>query len=161
MGGSAGTEDGGVQTAGGQNVSGRNEPGGVSAAPQEKAPVVVLRILPLPTEPLVINFGRNSNEFSAGTLKALDRLAIIMSQNPGAALTITGYTDSEGNYHYNRSLSRFRANMVKSYLLGKGVSGSGIKVVGMGSENPAESNATLEGRRANRRVVIELFPENA
>jgi OOP family OmpA-OmpF porin len=57
-------------------------------------------------------------------------------------------------------LSAERANRVKAYLVEKGVPDSKIKVHGMGPENPIESNATLEGRKKNRRVEIELGLQN-
>jgi outer membrane protein OmpA-like peptidoglycan-associated protein len=39
------------------------------------------------------------------------------------------------------------------------VPASKFKVYGLGPENPIESNATLEGRKKNRRVEIELSLE--
>jgi outer membrane protein OmpA-like peptidoglycan-associated protein len=57
-------------------------------------------------------------------------------------------------------LSAERANRVKAYLVQGGVPASKIKVFGKGSENPIESNATLEGRKKNRRVEIELSMED-
>jgi general secretion pathway protein A len=53
-------------------------------------------------------------------------------------------------------LSIFRANVVKSYFVGQGINPAKIKSFGMGSENPIESNDTIQGRRANRRIEIEL-----
>jgi adhesin transport system outer membrane protein len=57
-------------------------------------------------------------------------------------------------------LSAERANRVKTYLVERGVPALIIKAHGLGSENPIESNATLEGRKKNRRVEIELSLEN-
>ena len=56
-------------------------------------------------------------------------------------------------------LSAERANRVKTYLVERGVPASKFKVYGLGPENPIESNATLEGRKKNRRVEIELSLE--
>ncbi|MCP4366604.1 MAG: OmpA family protein, partial [Deltaproteobacteria bacterium] len=54
------------------------------------------------------------------------------------------------------NVSRFRANIVKSYLLGKGVDSSRIEAEGLGSANPVATNKTAAGRKANRRVEIEF-----
>ncbi|MGB5421448.1 MAG: OmpA family protein, partial [Desulfobacterales bacterium] len=52
------------------------------------------------------------------------------------------------------SVSEFRANIVKSYLVGKGVDPSRITVYGLGPKDPIGSNATEEGRSLNRRIEI-------
>ena len=74
-------------------------------------------------------------------------------------MVIKAYTDDAGSYAYNKKLSAFRANIVKSYLVGQGVSPKRVKAVGMGEEDPIESNRTATGRRANRRVEVELVAE--
>jgi general secretion pathway protein A len=70
---------------------------------------------------------------------------------------VKGYTDSEGSLSYNRSVSEFRANIIKSYLVGKGVDPVRITSQGMGPQEPIASNDTAEGRRLNRRVEIEFI----
>jgi outer membrane protein OmpA-like peptidoglycan-associated protein len=79
-----------------------------------------------------------------------------MLHNNSAKVSINGYSDSTGDYSYNVSVSRFRANMVKTYLAGKGVNPANIRVDGLGPENPLASNDTAEGRQKNRRVEIEI-----
>ena len=69
-------------------------------------------------------------------------------------VTVTGYTDSTGPEAYNQALSERRANSVKSYLEGKGV--SNITAVGRGEANPVGDNATRAGRAANRRVEVDV-----
>ncbi len=83
-----------------------------------------------------------------------------MVHNPEAQININGYTDSSGAYSYNMSVSKFRANMVKGYLVGKGVHPLKIKASGLGPENPIASNETEKGRQSNRRVEIELNIDN-
>ena len=109
-----------------------------------------------PDQKLIINFPLSSNDFSDEAYELLDRFAETIFQNPDAEIIIKGYTDSSGSESYNLSLSIFRANVVKSYFVGQGVNPAKIKSFGMGSENPTESNATIQGRKANRRIEIEL-----
>jgi outer membrane protein OmpA-like peptidoglycan-associated protein len=69
-------------------------------------------------------------------------------------ITVEGYTDSHGDPSYNRQLSKYRADMVKNYLIGHGVSPANIMAIGRGPKNPITSNETSEGRKQNRRVEI-------
>ena len=90
----------------------------------------------------------------------LDRIAGFMVSNPDASINISGYTDSSGAYSYNMSVSQFRANMVKGYLVGKGVDPFKIDAIGLGPKNPIATNTTEKGRETNRRVEIELNIDN-
>jgi general secretion pathway protein A len=105
---------------------------------------------------LVIPFGFNLNELSPEVLARLDELADYLLRQPAAEIVIKGYTDALGSADYNKNLSTFRANVVRSYLVGKGVDPSRMKVIGMGNAAPRMSNTSAEGRSANRRVEIEF-----
>jgi general secretion pathway protein A len=105
---------------------------------------------------LVIPFGNDTNELPPEILVRLDELAGYMLQKTDFDATIRGHTDSLGSNEYNRSLSTFRANVVKSYLTGKGINPNRMRVIGMGNAAPRMANNTPQGRAANRRVEIEL-----
>ena len=106
---------------------------------------------------LIISFGYDSNELSSNAFEKLDPLAAAMISNADIGIIVKGYTDKSGGYLYNKKLSRFRANIVKGYLVGKGVSPSKIKTIGMG---PAEVQIKIPGigekKISDRRVEIEL-----
>jgi general secretion pathway protein A len=76
-------------------------------------------------------------------------------------IIIEGYSDAIGNASYNIKVSQFRANIVKSYFVGKGCNPLKIKTVGMGPKNPIASNSTAKGRQLNRRVEITLNEKKA
>ena len=82
-----------------------------------------------------------------------------MIKSPEVKIKIKGFTDSTGDYDYNVSVSKLRADKIKSYLLSNGVNSLNIESLGLGSENPIANNATLEGRRKNRRVEIEIHTQ--
>ena len=113
-------------------------------------------ILPAEDRKFLVFFQHNSNQLPQTTLDTLNRIIEMVADHPVSTITITGYTDSHGDKLYNVILSAERANRVKAYLVQRGVPASKIKVNGLGPENPIESNATLEGRKKNRRVEIEL-----
>ena len=106
---------------------------------------------------VLIPFGLNSNDISDKGFKMLDIMATLMLQHSETEAVIKGYTDAQGGVKYNIRISEFRANTVKSYLVGKGIDAKRIKAEGMGQQNPIGSNDTLEGKRANRRVEIEFY----
>jgi general secretion pathway protein A len=110
---------------------------------------------------LVIPFGYNSNEVPESAYGSLAKCARIMMQSPSIMMVIKGYSDNAGSGTYNKKLSAFRANIVKSYLVGQGITPSRITAVGIGEKKPLKPNTTREGRRANRRVEIELAAEQA
>ena len=110
----------------------------------------------LTTETLRVNFQMDSNELTPEGMQDLDRAAALLNARDDVKATVTGYTDEVGNLHYNLKVSEFRANIVKIYLVGKGVNAERITSLGMGPANPIDSNDTLEGRRRNRRVEIEF-----
>lgn len=100
-------------------------------------------------------------DFDKATLKdaaksTLDDAAAQINRNSNAvkAVQVTGYTDSTGPEAYNLALSERRANSVKSYLEGKGV--SNVSATGAGESNPVADNATRDGRAKNRRVEIDV-----
>ena len=108
----------------------------------------------------IIYFGYASSDLSDEAFETLKQLTELIAQHPNTEIIVKGYTDAYGNYNYNKKLSGFRANLVKSFFVGQGISPSRIRTFGMGSEDPRESNKTLEGRKLNRRVEITLNSKN-
>lgn len=73
-------------------------------------------------------------------------------------IVIQGHTDSTGTDAINQPLSDRRANRVRDFLISQGVPGSKMAAVGYGSSRPAVPNDTEANRALNRRVQIELSP---
>jgi len=123
---------------------------------KEKSDGRMEEIFPSPDQTVIIYFKHNSNELTDEAFKTLHQIAEYMFHSPEAKITIKGYTDSTGHYRYNVDVSKFRANIIKSYLVGKGVDSSKIESLGLGPANPIATNRTAEGRRVNRRVEISF-----
>ena len=143
------------EPSGGEPISGENESSanlGSESSPHE----------PLPPEDqkFIVFFEHNSNRLPQDTTDTLDRIIDLVADHRITTIRVTGYTDSYGDRLYNVMLSAERANRVKAYLVKGGVPASKIQVHGRGPENPIESNATLEGRKKNRRVEIVLGQED-
>ncbi|HEY1103681.1 MAG TPA: OmpA family protein [Burkholderiaceae bacterium] len=92
----------------------------------------------------------------------LDEIARVLGASGGnESITITGYTDRLGSEAYNQKLSQRRADAVKAYLAGKGVSTSRLNAQGKGEANPVvqcdQKNraALIKCLEPNRRVEVE------
>ncbi|RYY36232.1 MAG: OmpA family protein [Sphingobacteriaceae bacterium] len=98
-----------------------------------------------------IQFEFDSSVLRTSSYPALDATSADLRAS-GATVTVKGYASSEGTPAYNMSLSKDRANSVKTYLVNSGVAASKLKVKGYGETNPIADNSTEEGRILNRRV---------
>ena len=103
---------------------------------------------------LIIYFGFNSTQLSNDAFDKLEELAAALLQRPEVKILIKGFTDGSGIYSYNKVLSEYRANVVKSYLIGKRIEPARIKTIGIG---PAESSGANTAAELNRRVEIEMY----
>jgi outer membrane protein OmpA-like peptidoglycan-associated protein len=102
-----------------------------------------------------------STQFTA----EVEKISAYLAGNRSATLKITGYSDSEGDEKFNRSLSERRALSLKKYFIEKGISASRISTAGKGENNPAAPNTNPdgsdnpEGRKLNRRVEFIILSE--
>lgn len=104
-----------------------------------------------------VHFNFDKAEVKAAYYKKLDQVAQVMLEHPDLKLEVKGYTDSFGSRAYNKKLSKRRAEMVKSYLVKKGVAPSRIIVKAMGESHPIASNKTASGRAKNRRCDLRFI----
>jgi hypothetical protein len=89
-------------------------------------------------------------------MQDLSKVATFLRSHPDRQVVIEGHTDSRGSDEYNQRLSRERADAVREYLVGNGVTTSQISSRGYGEAYPVASNATEAGRLQNRRVDIVI-----
>lgn len=82
----------------------------------------------------------------------LNTVAGVLRDFPDIRIEIQGHTDSQGSDSRNLRLSQARAEAVRAYLIGHGVSPDRMIARGYGETMPIESNRTSSGRAANRRV---------
>ena len=104
-----------------------------------------------------ITFDTNKSNIKPNFYGTLNKVAQTLAEDNKSAILVTGYTDNTGNDSINIPLSQARAQSVKNYLAGQGVSGSRIDAQGLGSSNPIASNATAAGKEQNRRVEISIY----
>lgn len=102
-----------------------------------------------------VQFASGSSTLTTGAKTELDKLVTILNEHPELKIAIDGYTDNTGKVDMNKVLSQKRADAVKTYLTGKGISGDRLTATGYGIENPIADNSTTQGRAQNRRVEFK------
>ncbi len=103
-----------------------------------------------------VNFDSNSSKLTDASYPILYDAAKTLLKNPDVKVSVEGYTDNIGSESYNKSLSQKRADIVKNYLVSKGVAAGRITAVGMGENNPVADNKTADGRAMNRRIEFKV-----
>ncbi|HET9452110.1 MAG TPA: OmpA family protein [Aggregicoccus sp.] len=100
-------------------------------------------------------FRSGSADLLPSAKRRLDEVARAL-QKASNPLVIEGHTDSQGGEALNEELSNRRAEVVRDYLIDRGVEGDRIRALGLGESRPVASNGTPEGRANNRRVEIVI-----
>lgn len=109
---------------------------------------------PLPLVLEGVRFDNNKATLKPESLPVLDKAAVGLKDWGDVNIEVAGHTDSVGTDEHNMTLSQSRAEIVRDYLVGKGISADRISAKGYGESSPVADNATEEGRAKNRRVEL-------
>ena len=109
---------------------------------------------PRPSLSLLIQFDFNSASIKPESQQALSNLAQALQSKElvESKFAIEGHTDAKGRADYNLKLSQQRADAVRAFLAGNGVSGARLASVGKGATELANTADPLAAE--NRRVRI-------
>ena len=103
-----------------------------------------------------IQFEFNSSVLRTDAYPTLDKLSSDLRANASGRVQLDGHASAEGTNEYNMTLSRDRANSVKTYLVNSGVAASRVATMAYGESRPVANNSTEEGRIQNRRVEFKM-----
>ena len=106
-----------------------------------------------------MEFATDSAELTARGRAVLDQVVAILKRHPGR-VEISGHTDATGTPDHNAELSLQRAQSAAQYLVANGIEATRLETIGHGANRPIASNATTEGRQANRRTEFHSIKEN-
>ena len=104
-----------------------------------------------------ITFETNKAKVRPTSFTILDEAVAVLQEFPDLRLIIEGHTDSRGSDSNNMKLSQARADSVKAYLLGKGISSDRIDAIGYGETREKASNDNETGRAENRRIEFQII----
>ena len=82
----------------------------------------------------VIYFSFNRITIRPSEVSKLKSILHILKENPEMKVTVTGWCDTRGSVAVNRRISRQRAQVLKTWLVKRGIAASRISVVGKGSD---------------------------
>jgi hypothetical protein len=94
------------------------------------------------------------HELPHDVLDRLDRFAQAMMSDPTATVEIIGHADGTWREEFSQRLSLERAELVRAYLVGRGVESDRFTVLAVGSSRPLASDGSAGGRAKNRRVEL-------
>lgn len=107
-------------------------------------------------------FASGQADLIAGADRVLSRLVELIEEFDGD-VSVEGHTDSvpiaTARFPSNWELSTVRAISVLRYLANAGVEEARLRAIGYADTRPLESNATAQGRAANRRVELLLHQQ--
>lgn len=104
---------------------------------------------------MMLTFEFDSAELTDEAKRNLDVISQALQDRElgSATFLIEGHTDATGNDRYNLTLSKNRANSVKSYLRSRNVAGNRLRAKGYGEKRPRVADAYAAD---NRRVELKL-----
>ncbi len=91
------------------------------------------------------------------SMTELNKLKLLLQENPTMRIEIRGHTDNVGTDADNQILSEKRAKAVRDYLVSNGIALERLSFKGLGKTQPIDSNDTEGGRAANRRTEFVIL----
>lgn len=106
-----------------------------------------------------VRFKINTSTLTEESKTALDEFAApLISENRGIFIEIQGHTDASGPEEFNFQLGQKRGEAVRRHLnQAHGFPLHRMSVISYGESAPAYDESTLDGRKANRRVVLVVL----
>lgn len=101
-------------------------------------------------------FERASSNLIDSSFAELNNVFRMLGDNPDISIELSGHTDNVGNARKNVELSTERVEVVRQYLIVKGINAGRITGKGYGGTKPIASNRNEETRRLNRRVEFKV-----
>lgn len=105
---------------------------------------------------MTIYFNSDSATLEHQAIEKLDEVMQVLLGCNDIVLLVEGHTDSTGSVSYNKALALRRIDAVYQYLVNLGIARNRLVAIPRGEHNPVTTNATQEGRAANRRVVLTM-----
>jgi len=109
-----------------------------------------------------IYFEYNKDNIRPDAAHELNKLVVLLNDNPEIKIEMGSHTDSVASDAYNKDLSQRRANSTVQYLIQKGIVADRLSAKGYGESVPVARNTNPdgtdnpEGRARNRRTEFKI-----
>jgi len=116
-------------------------------------------VVPGSQEDLIVNvgdrvfFGYDSSDLDSDAQELLQDQVAWLKQYSDVSVIIEGHCDERGTREYNLALGEKRAQSVKNYLIGLGISADRVSTISYGKERPAVIGSNDGAWAQNRRSV--------
>jgi peptidoglycan-associated lipoprotein len=95
-------------------------------------------------------FDYDQYEIRSDAQPVLEAQAAWLRRYPSVQVRIEGNADERGTREYNLALGARRANAVRDFLVGRGVTSNRISTISYGKERPIDTGASEEAHARNR-----------
>lgn len=102
-------------------------------------------------------FQQGRAKIDQASFSELDKVVLMLNQNPNMIVQLEGHTDTRGDAKANMRLSESRVEAVKDYLISKKISKHKVKTKAFGGTQPITQEDTEEAHRLNRRVELRIL----
>jgi outer membrane protein OmpA-like peptidoglycan-associated protein len=122
----------------------------------ELKPMAVGVELPLKIKP----FDPKKSKLKTGIDYIFESILIVMKKNPQAKFEICCYADDNNNQTSNQTLTQERANLLKNYLVEKGIATDRLNPVGFGftdKNNPPPDGKAAKGKRYKGSIYFKIL----
>lgn len=103
-----------------------------------------------------VYFQYDSQDLDAEAQDRLRTKAAILRANPSVELRVEGHADERGSTEYNLALGQRRAESVRTFLTGYGITGNRISTISYGKERPAVEGSNETAYARNRRAEFTV-----
>ena len=101
-------------------------------------------------------FETDSTDLTPTAAATLDKQAQWLLRYPQYTFILEGHADERGTREYNFSLSARRAQIVRDYLISRGIQGNRFRTVSYGKERPVAVCNDISCWSQNRRAVTVI-----
>ncbi|MFY0628320.1 MAG: PD40 domain-containing protein [Reichenbachiella sp.] len=111
-------------------------------------------------KPIVLNniyYDLNKSDIKEAAALELNKLVVIMNDNPEISIELSSHTDIRADHKYNMSLSQRRAQSAVNYIISQGIESKRLVAKGYGETKVVIENAkTEEEHQVNRRTEFKV-----